>query len=78
MRIQNIEEFLKSPDGANAQKELKRIVASSSYNTSGSYNPGSGGGSVFIRRHLDYLLKHPQVSPDAYMSNLRIMTKINR
>lgn len=30
----------------------------------------------FIQGHLNYLKKHPQVDPEHYLSNLRLMLKI--
>lgn len=78
MRILSPQEFLKTPAGADAQRQLRRLVSSSSYDTNGSYDPGAGRGLTFVERHLDYLMKHPHVSPTAYLSNLRIMTKTGR
>ena len=30
----------------------------------------------FIENHMDYLRKHPNVNPEHYLSNLKIMLKI--
>lgn len=29
----------------------------------------------FVDKHYDYLLKHPDVDPDQYLANLRLMLK---
>jgi hypothetical protein len=52
------------------------MVSSSAYDTGGLYNPKLGGGLQFVERHIAYLMKHPYVSPAAYLSNLRVMTRV--
>jgi len=78
MRVPSRQEFLKDPVGIDAKRELQRMVSSLSYNTSGSCDPRVGKGLVFVERHLGYLIKHPYVSPQSYLTNLRVMTKVNR
>jgi hypothetical protein len=78
MRAINRLEFLKSPVGVQAKRELQHMVNSSEYQTSERHNPQISHSSKFVERHISYLIKHPLVSPAAYLSNLRVMTKINR
>lgn len=78
MRILSRQEFLSTPAGADAKRELQLMVKSSVYDTVGSYDLLTGRELTFVQRHINYLIKHPHVSPSAYISNLRIMTKIGR
>lgn len=78
MRVLSQQEFLQTPAGVHAKQQLHHMVISPSYHTGGSRNPKKGQGLTFVERHLHYLMKHPYVSPDAYLSNLRIMTKAGR
>ncbi|HEX5744381.1 MAG TPA: hypothetical protein VFX84_02945 [Candidatus Saccharimonadales bacterium] len=78
MRVPSQQEFLRTPAGVHAQRELKHMVSSRSYDTDGSLDPQIGKGQTFVERHLNYLIKHPYVAPAAYLSNLRIMTRSRR
>jgi hypothetical protein len=78
MRVPSQQEFLSTPAGVHARRELQAMVLNSSYRTDGSYDFPLGGGLTFEQRHLNYLVKHPYVSPVAYISNLKVMTKIKR
>ncbi len=78
MRILSQQEFLKTPAGVDAQRELRLMVDSPSYDTKGSYASQTGMGLTFVERHLNYLMKHPYVTPAAYLANLRVMTRTSR
>lgn len=78
MRVPSQQEFLKTPAGAQAKRDLRHMVISQIYDTSGTYDPQKGRGQIFVQRHLEYLIKHPYVSTSAYLSNLRVMTKVKR
>ncbi len=78
MRILNRQEFLETSAGVHAKRELQHMVTSSSYDTGGSQDPLVGLTLTFVERHLNYLMRHPYVSTEAYLSNLRIMTKVKR
>jgi len=78
MRVISRREFLKTPAGIQAKRELQHMVNSSEYSTSERHNPQISNTSKFVERHISYLVKHPQVSPMAYLSNLRVMLKTNR
>lgn len=78
MRTVTRQEFLESPAGIQARRELQHMVNSSVYRTNERHNPQISHTSSFVERHLGYLIKHPQVSPMTYLSNLRVMLKIDR
>ncbi len=78
MRVLSRQEFLKTSAGVHARRELRSMVISSHYDTGGSYDPNHGKGLTFMDRHLEYLMKHPYVRTEAYLSNLRIMTRAGR
>lgn len=78
MRILSQQEYLKTPAGIHAKRELQHLVNSSYYDTEGSHDPQVGSGLTFVERHLNYLMRHPYVSTAAYLSNLRVMTKTGR
>lgn len=78
MRVVSRQEFLSSPVGIQAKRELQHMVNSSVYMTDEKHNPQIDHTSKFVERHISYLVKHPQVSPMAYLSNLRVMLKTSR
>lgn len=78
MRDLNRQDFLNSPAGVQATRELQQMVSSSKYSTNEAYITQVNRTSKFVERHIDYLIKHPNVSPVAYVSNLRVMLKANR
>lgn len=78
MRILSQQEFLRTPAGVDAQRELRLMVNSQSYDTNGSRNPEVGKGLTFVERHLNYMMKHPYVAPASYLANLRVMTRTSR
>lgn len=71
-------EFLKTYAGAQAKGELQYMVKSSVYSTNGSYDATTGRNLAFIDRHINYLAKHPYLSPVVYIVNLKVMTKVRR
>lgn len=78
MRIVSQQEFLKTPAGVDAQRELRLMINSPAYDTTGALGPLTSDGLTFMERHLNYLVKHPYVAPSAYISNLRTMTRVGR
>ena len=78
MQILTREEFLQTDAGALAKAELQRMASSTDYGTATTYDAMAGRRLSFVNRHLNYLVKHPQVNAKAYLSNLRIMTKSKR
>ena len=76
MRVLTSEEFLKTDAGTHAVSELQRMLNSSVYSTQSSYDASADCPLAFIDRHINYLAKHPYVSPVVYITNLRVMTKL--
>ncbi len=78
MRALSRQEFIKTPAGIQAKRELQYMVNSSEYKTNIRHNPQISQASPFVERHMSYLAKHPFISPAAYLSNLRVMLKASR
>jgi hypothetical protein len=78
MRILTTEEFAKTEAGVRAKVELQHMVNSTVYTTNSSYDASVGRKLAFFDRHMNYLAKHPYISPVVYISNLRVMTKASR
>jgi hypothetical protein len=68
--------FFTSPKGLLARQDLEDMMNSEEFNTSSTYSPSSTERILFVDKHLDYLSKHPQVNPNHYLSNLKLMTRI--
>lgn len=78
-KTQRSREFLTSVDGQWAYDELMKMVNDENYKTESSYSPASEGGVLlFIDKHMSYLCCHLSVKPLQYVSNLQLITKINR
>lgn len=54
------------------------MVNSSVYNTRVAYDAAAGRKLAFLDRHINYLVKHPHISPVVYLANLRVMTRAKR
>lgn len=78
MQLLTREQFLQTDVGTSAVKELQRMTSSADYTTIKAYDPCVGHKQSFVDRHINYLVKHPHVSPLHYLSNLRVMTKVKR
>jgi hypothetical protein len=61
-------------------RSLQALVDDSAYNTEPSYIASTEIYSdhmiPFVEKHMAYLMSHPKVNPEQYISNLRMMTKI--
>lgn len=78
MQIVTREDFLQTEVGAAAQAELQRMVNSGAYTTVAAYDVAVGHKVAFIDRHINYLVKHPHITPTTYLSNLKIMARAKR
>jgi len=73
------QEFLGSPEGVSAHEALIAMVNDTTYNTASSYSPRSDDGNLsFIDKHMSYMCAHQGLNAAQYVSNLRLLTKINR
>ncbi len=70
-------EFLASEQAADIRKELERMMSDPCYNTRPSYSAALNDDILFADKHINYLSIHPNVDPDQYMSNLKLITKYN-
>ena len=61
-------------------EELRMLLEDKSYRTMPGYSIDTehypDNIVPFVDEHLNYLKKHPQVDPEHYLSNLRLMLKI--
>lgn len=67
--------FFSSEDASAIQVQLKRMLSDPVYNTAVSYSDTVCGRN-FVDKHLLYLSLHPNVSPQYYVANLRLKSKI--
>ncbi len=71
------QEFLRSEKADVLRAELQSMVDDPQYNTVLRYSILSPDGSRFVTKHLDYMSNHLQMNHGQYLSNLKLMTKIN-
>jgi hypothetical protein len=73
-------DFFTSQAGLSALQLLQTMMADDMYNTVSSYSANAilypDHRISFCDKHMAYLRDHPGVDPDLYISNLRLMTKI--
>jgi tRNA A37 threonylcarbamoyladenosine biosynthesis protein TsaE len=70
-------EFLRSELAKTLRNELQEMVDSPSYNTHTRYSVLSPDGSHFVERHMDYMSCFLQMDHVQYVSNLKLMTRVN-
>jgi hypothetical protein len=67
-------------EGKRIKLKLKSMQANEGYITESSYSTNAeeyeNNTMTFAEKHMHYLNTHPNVNPDQYLSNLRIMTKV--
>lgn len=66
--------FYASEQCLTARIALQQLVDSPEYDTESSRSDAYDLG--FVDRHLYYLSTHPATTPDGYISNLKLMTRI--
>ena len=73
------QEFLASDVAADIKRQLQQMARDPAYVTKTVYSPSNDGGpdTPFAEQHLLYLSTHPKVDPRAYLSNLRLKTKLS-
>lgn len=73
-------DFMTSERGLLTMQKLKDMVTSDSYHTESSYSANTtlypNNLVPFVEKHMAYLRDRPNVDPDNYVANLRLMTKI--
>lgn len=71
--------FFSSDEGLQAKKLLRLMAKDNVYNTESTYSANSerypDNRISFVDKHMNYLNSHPNINPDHYIANLRLMTK---
>ena len=61
-------------------QELQSMLEDDSFHTEPGYSINTEAYPdhviPFVEKHVSYLNKHPQVDPEHYLSNLRLMLKV--
>lgn len=74
--------FYDSEVGLRVEQILNEMAGDSAYNTNSSYSANITSYPdhliPFTEKHMQYLNTHPNINPDHYISNLRLVTKLSR
>ena len=72
--------YLDTEEGEEVKRKLQLMADSSSYSTTSSYSPNTllypDNLVSFVDRHMNYLINHPSLNADEYLSNIRLMTQV--
>ena len=72
--------FLATSEGQAFREKLQAMLHDEAYSTTASYSPlaeANGDHSIsFVDKHIAYLCAHPTATPEQYLSNLRLKTRI--
>ena len=78
--IKKRNDLFSSPEGQVIREQLQAIMNDQAYNTGPSYSANVSdypdGKIPFIDKHIRYLIQHPGVDSNQYLSNLRLILKI--
>ncbi len=73
-------DLYKTEEGARILHELRAMVTDEKYNTGSTYSTDAAACSdhliPFVDKHMQYLIVHPSVDAEQYLSNLRLMTRV--
>lgn len=71
--------FFESETGVQVEHTLKQMLDDGTYNTVSSYSADSNlypdNLIPFVDKHMHYLNTHPNIDPQHYISNLRLLTR---
>jgi hypothetical protein len=74
--------FYESETGLHIQQVLTEMTQDGHYNTTSSYSANTDNYPdnliPFVEKHMQYLNTHPNIDPEHYISNLRLLTKLSR
>ena len=73
-----VQKFLDSELAESIRAELRSMMEDPQFNTKATYSPSTVENMTFDERHMAYLSKHRTLNPQHYLSNLRLMTRINK
>jgi len=72
--------FFESEEGIEVKHALKLMETDSSFHTEPTYSANSGlypdNLIPFTDKHMSYLNSHPNVYPQHYLSNLRLIARV--
>jgi hypothetical protein len=68
--------FFSSEAGKNLALQLRLMVSDPKYNTRESFTPTNKSVLSFVEKHMLYMSNKPKLSPQHYLANLRLMTRI--
>ena len=70
------QKFLDSEEAIRIKTALEKMVDDPAFNTEPTYTTGADPSWSFVDKHMTYLSEHPKLSPQHYLSNLRLMTRL--
>ena len=70
------QKFLASDEAQLIRLDLEKMMTDPAFNTTSTYSPTSIDSVLFVDKHMKYLSQHPNLNPQQYLSNLRLMTRI--
>jgi len=72
----SVQKFMASEAAELIRENLTKMMDDPEFNTVSTYSPTSVERMLFVDKHMKYLSQHPNLNPDHYLSNLRLMTRI--
>jgi len=71
--------FVDTEKGKEVREKLQLMTEDDRYNTASSYSANGAlypdNSMPFIDKHMSYLIVHPQLDPDQYLANVRLITR---
>ena len=75
-------DFRLTEEGIQTEQALREMDSDAAFNTIASYSANStlhpNHEISFVEKHMKYITEHPSVNVAAYLSNLRLMTRIRK
>lgn len=76
---QSRQKFLASDEAEQFRLDLLAIAADPLFNTKSIYTTlEESESSVFVHKHLSYLSNNLNITPEQYLSNLKLRTRIRK
>ena len=73
-------DFATTDIGKKIRRQLEDMVSDSAYNTVSSYSANSSlypdNTITFTDKHMNYLICHPKLDPEIYLTNVRLQTRV--
>ncbi len=72
--------FIDTEEAQEVKRQLELIANDEKYNTAASYSANEllypDNLIPFVDKHMKYLISHPQLDPEMYLANVRLLTRI--